>query len=267
MYQNNSHKVKLLIINPHPDDAEFACASTCKQAIELGWEVYEILMTSDEYGTTRKEFKGERIKRIRKHEMREAVKVYGVNPDGTPKINLIWFGEIDGYLPFNRKVFLKLKRIILRINPDIVIGPDSFFSMDLHPDHEHAGWLVYLAIKSIKPSLRPTLLLYLSFNPNLYIPIKDLSIQLEAWSKHVSQTSPLGLKILKPLRLIYYLLRMRKIGPVFAEGFRKVNFTENENKIRTFKHEFLYTFIVKRMSGPPKERYLPTPTELGLNIK
>ncbi|MHA1714106.1 MAG: PIG-L deacetylase family protein, partial [Promethearchaeota archaeon] len=172
--------IRLLIINPHPDDAEFTCASTCKQAVDLGWDVHEILMTSDEYGTTRDEFKGERIKRIRIHEMIEAAKVYGVNEDGTPKIKLIWFGEIDGHLRFTRSVFLKLKKMIQDFKPRIVIAPDSFFSMDLHPDHLKTGWLAYIAIKSIPPPERPVLLLYHSFKTDFYIPIKDLSIQVHA---------------------------------------------------------------------------------------
>ncbi len=256
--------MRLLIINPHPDDAEFTCASTCQQAVELGWDVREILMTSDEYGTERDDFKGNKIKRIRIHEMEEAAKVYGINPDGTPKIKLIWFGEIDGYLPFNRDVFQRLKKKILEINPDIIIGPDSFFSLDLHSDHKHTGWLVYLAVKSIEQPKRPMLLLYHSFNANFYIPIKDLSIFIKAWSKHESQTSPLSNKLFRPLRKLFYVLRKRRAGPVMAEGYRKVSFNKNENQIRKLRHKIMYYFVAKKLSGPSPERYLPNPKELGL---
>lgn len=256
--------MKLLFVNAHPDDAEFTCASTCQQAIDLGWDVYEILMTTDEYGVTRDDFKGKRIKRIRKREMEEAAKVYGVNLDGSPKIKLIWLGEIDGYLPFNRDVFQKLKQKMLEIKPDIVIGPDSFFSMDLHSDHNHTGWLVYLVVKSIQAKKRPTLLLYHSYNTNFYIPIKDITIQIKAWSKHRSQTSPLSNKFLLPLRKFFYLLRKRKTGATIAEGFRKANFIKNENQIEKFHHRILYCFVSKNFSGPPQERYFPTPKELGI---
>jgi LmbE family N-acetylglucosaminyl deacetylase len=118
--------MRLLIVNAHPDDTEFTCASTIKKCIDLGWEIFEILMTCDEYGTSRDDFKGYRIRKIRKHEMEEAAKVYGVNEDGKPKIKLIWFGEIDGYLPFNKKIFEKLKLKIKEINPDIK-SADAFF--------------------------------------------------------------------------------------------------------------------------------------------
>ncbi|MBD3350158.1 MAG: hypothetical protein GF364_01575 [Candidatus Lokiarchaeota archaeon] len=254
--------MRVLLVNAHPDDVEFTCASTCKQMVDLGWEVYEILMTSDEYGTVRDDFKGERIRRIRKNEMVEAAKVYGINEDGTPKIKLIWFGEIDGHLRFNREVFLRLKNMVIDINPDIIIGPDSFYSMDLHPDHKHTGWLIYLLVQSLEPKKRPTLLLYHSFNTNFYIEIKNIKIQVEAWSKHRSQTRPIFNKILVPLRRLFYFLRRIKTGPIIAEGFRKVDFSREENLIKNTLHKIVYYIFATEMDGP--DRYHPTPEELGL---
>ncbi|MHA1791841.1 MAG: PIG-L deacetylase family protein, partial [Promethearchaeota archaeon] len=199
--------MKVLIINPHPDDAEFTCASTCQQAVSLGWDVTEILMTSDEYGTKIDSFKGERIRRIRMNEMLEAAKVYGIRDDGNPKIKLIWFGEIDGHLRFNTDVYSRLQALVLEIAPDIVIAPDAFFSMDYHPDHVHAGWLVYIIIKNLSPAKRPILLLYHSFHNNFFISMNDLMISVKAWSKHRSQTTPLGNKILSQLRKVFYFFR------------------------------------------------------------
>ncbi len=256
--------MKLLFVNPHPDDAEFTSASTCKQAIDLGWDVYQLLMTTDEYGTNRNEFKGKRIKRIRKHEMEEAAKVYGINPDGTLKVKLLWFGEIDGYLPFNRNVYLRLKKIILDINPEIVIGPDSFFSLDLHPDHKHTGWLIYLVIKSIESEKRPLLLLYHSSNANFYIPIKDLSIYAKTLAKHRSQFTPFSIRILTPLRKIFYNIRRIQTGPVISEGFRRVFFKHGENQIEKLKHKIVYYLVFNTLGGLGDKRYLPTPKDLGL---
>lgn len=256
--------MKLLFVNAHPDDVEFTSASTCIQAIELGWEVTQLLMTTDEYGTSRNDFKGKRIRRIRKHEMEEAAKVYGLKQDGTPKLNLIWFGEIDGHLPFNRDVFLRLKKIILDINPDIVIGPDSFFSLDLHPDHKHTGWLIYIVVKSIEPSNRPKLLLYHSFNANFHIPIKNMNIQVEGWSKHKSQTTPLKNKIIAVLRKIFYNLKRIHTGPVLAESYRRVDFIKGENEIKKIYHRAFYYLMAKMWGEFGGELYTPTPEELGL---
>jgi LmbE family N-acetylglucosaminyl deacetylase len=254
----------VLIINPHPDDAEVTSASTLKKFLDLGWQIYEILMTSDEYGTKQDDFKGKRIKRIRIHEMEEAAKVYGVKADGTPKISLIWFGEIDGFLPFNRKVFDRLREKVQEINPDIVIGPDSFFSLDLHPDHLHTGWLVYLVIKSIRTKNRPKLWLYHSWNTNFYVKIQDISIQSEGWAKHQSQTTPLLDKALVPMRKLYYTFKRIKTGPVIAEGFRKVDFSKEENETHGIFNKILYYVVGIIMKGESPKRYHPTPKELGL---
>ncbi|TFF96668.1 MAG: PIG-L family deacetylase [Promethearchaeota archaeon] len=255
--------MRVIFINAHPDDAEFTCASTKKQAVDLRWEVYEILMTSDEYGTARDDFKGERIRKIRKTEMLEAAKVYGVDSDGKPKINLIWFGEIDGYLRFNREVFSKLKKIVDQIKPHVIIGPDSFYSLDLHPDHKHTGWLIYFLVKSLSPESRPVLLLYHSFQTNFFVKIQNMKIQIEGWARHQSQTSPLQNKILWKFRKIFYFLRRRKTGPAIAEGFRRVNFEEGENNLSKIRHRMLYHFVAKNFSGMIR-RWLPSPRELGL---
>lgn len=256
--------MRLLIVNAHPDDTEFTCASTIKKCVDLGWDVFEILMTCDEYGTSRDDFKGKRIRRIRKHEMEEATKVYGINANGTPKIKLIWFGEIDGYLPFNKIVFEKLKSKVKEINPDIVIGPDSFFSQDLHPDHTHTGWLVYLVVKSIRTQNRPQLWLYQSWNTNFYVKIDNFKIQIEGWAKHKSQTTPLFNKMLGPLRKIYFNAKRIKTGPVIAEGFRKVTFSKNENNIEGIINQIIYRLFACFLRGEKPRRYLPNPKQLGL---
>ena len=256
--------MKLLFINPHPDDTEFTSASICKQAVDLGWDVSQILMTTDEYGTSRNDFKGNRIKRIRKHEMEEAAKVYGVNSDGTSKVKLLWFGEIDGHLPFNRDIYLKLKKLILEIKPDIILGPDSFYSLDLHPDHKHTGWLIYLIIKSIGPSKRPTLLLYHSSKCNIFIPIKDPLIHEKTLMKHKSQFTPFFIKISTPLRKLFYIIRKVKTGNVISEGFRKAYFKPGENSIKKLRYQIVYYFVVIFLGGFGEKRYTPTPQELGL---
>ena len=172
---------------------------------------------------------------------------------------------IDGHLPFNRNVFLRLKKKILEIKPDIVIGPDSFYSLDLHNDHKHTIWLIYLIIKSLAPSERPMLLLYHSFNTNFYIQFKDISIQVKASAKQRSQITPLKNKILTVLRKIfYYFINRKKTGAVLAEGFRRVNFSKNENQIKKLRHKMLYYYVAKNISDLPRKHYISALKELGL---
>lgn len=259
--------MRILFVNAHPDDVEFTCASTCKQAIDLGWDVWQVLMTTDEYGTSRNDFKGKRIRAIRKHEMEDAAKVYGVKEDGSSKLNLIWFGDIDANLRFNRLVFKRLKELIITIHPDVIFAPDGFFTLDEHPDHKRTGWLVHLIIKSLKPSARPLLLLYHSTKTNFYIPIKHLKIQISAWEKHRSQATPFFNKIIFPLRKVFYTFKKIKSGPKKCEGFRKIYFIENENTIKKLRHKILYYLIANTFSGFSEKLCIPSPIELGLNPK
>lgn len=258
--------MKLAIVNAHPDDAEFTCAATIKQAIDLGWDVLEILMTSDEYGTTRDEFKGKRIKRIRVREMEEAAKVYGVHPDGKPKITLDWFGAIDGHLPFTRAVLDRLRGKLEAFGPDVIIGPDAFFSMDLHPDHVRTGWLVYLAARDMHAGRqrRPLVLLYHTTRPDFFVPFPaSLAwIQVEAWAKHRSQTSPLAVKVLRHARRVFYCLRRTRTGRVLGEGFRRATFRPGENTVSSAHHLALHHIFAGGESITT--RYTPSPAELGI---
>jgi LmbE family N-acetylglucosaminyl deacetylase len=256
--------MRILVVCPHPDDAEFTCAGTCQEAVRLGWDVHELLMTSDEYGTPRNEFKGKRIKRIRMAEMVAAAKEYGTNPDGSPRIHLHWFGEIDGYLPFNQAVLDRLYSFITELRPRVVLAPDSFFTMDYHNDHMRTGWLAYVAIKAMHAEQRPMLLLYHSTANDYYIPIRDLEIQTRAWPRHRSQTTPLNNKILGKLRVLLYILRRRKTGVALAEGFRRAKFEQGENELVGLIHKAWRCFFTRTNNGFPREYYLPSPEALGL---
>jgi len=257
--------MKIMFIAPHPDDVEFTSASACKQAVDLGWTVHEMLMTSDEYGTHRDEFKGKRIKRIRMHEMEEAAKAYGINSDGTPRIQLTWFGEIDGHLPFTKAVLSRIKHEILDFKPRILFAPDSFFTLDFHPDHLHTGWLVYLAVKSMPAHDRPVLLLYHSFKNDVYIPVENSAFLGVAWSKHTSQTTPLRNKIGTLGRVLFFNLRRYKTGPAIAEGYRHARFTPGENIISNFWRRVVYYVLAKlNLNASPGELYQPSPDALGL---
>jgi LmbE family N-acetylglucosaminyl deacetylase len=256
--------MRVLFVGPHPDDIEFACAGTCQEAVRLGWDVHELLMTSDEYGTPRNEFKGRRIKRIRMHEMAEAAKVYGMAPDGSLKIRLHWFGEIDGHLPFTRAVLGRLEAVIREIDPDVIFGPDSFFTMDYHPDHMRTGWLLYLAVKDLPAGHRPLLFLYHSTKNDFFLPITGLGIQVAAWSKHRSQTTPLNNKVLGRARTLFYAWRLRKTAGCLAEGFRRATFAPGENAHHGLGQAIFHSLFYRLNRGFPPEYYMPDPASLGL---
>ena len=74
--------MKILFIAPHPDDLEFACGSTAAELVKSGHEVHELCITAGEYGIEDDEFKGERISKIRRRELRRSGKILGLKKIG-----------------------------------------------------------------------------------------------------------------------------------------------------------------------------------------
>lgn len=95
-------KVKILFFSPHADDLEFGASLPCMQALKLGNDVVEVLMTNCEYGTSCVEFKGNRLKRIRMRELEKAAKIYEIQARNELKI--VKLGFIDGFLPWTKNL-------------------------------------------------------------------------------------------------------------------------------------------------------------------
>jgi LmbE family N-acetylglucosaminyl deacetylase len=246
--------MRVLFLCAHADDAEFCCGNTEIRLKKKGHELIIACMTGDEYGTTRDEFKGKRISRIRLREMERAAKNLGAKLD--------WIGYIDGYLPFNHQTFNKLKKYIQNIKPDIIFAPEPLFTLDFHTDHVTTGKLIYIALKQMK---HPPLLLYFhTFKPNYYIPCTEHTESLKTLSCHISQgmarkTTHLGQRFYQLL----YSLKTR--GSWFGEGYRIVRFKSGESSFSPIR-KFLYYFskTYNNVSLPGRDHYRPTPKELGL---
>lgn len=229
---------RVLFFAPHADDIEAFCPSTCKNAVARGFEVHEILTNSDEYGTLKKEFRGRRIARIRRSEMKNAAKMYGVHQDETSKIILHWLHYIDGFVPFDQDSVAQFRRLIEKIQPSIIFGPDPFFPIDLHTDHINTGRNFYYAIKSIPEKNRPKhLFFYQSYFPNTQFPYSSGKFVLSVRAKHRSQAPPILWKIFTIMDKL-----SKRIGPKPAykgDHFRKVQISNEINQINKNKWSIL----------------------------
>lgn len=114
-------KLDVLAIGAHPDDVELSCGGTIIKLVNQGRAVGLVDLTEGELGT-----RGSR--EIRAAEAAEAARHMGV----AVRENLsLPDGNIEN-TPANRE---KLIRLIRRYRPDLLIIP---YSIDRHPDHEHA---------------------------------------------------------------------------------------------------------------------------------
>ncbi|WP_457559239.1 PIG-L deacetylase family protein [Candidatus Harpocratesius sp.] len=222
---------KVLIICPHPDDAEAFASQLCMQAVQAKWEVHQVLATCDEYGTPINKFKGQRIKRIRYLEMLKAQRLYGVDKNGKYIMQLHWMNYIDGFVPQTKSAVFRLKVFIQKIKPDIIIGPDPFIYYDSHVDHIAVGKNYYLALRSLVSLERPRLMLYFqTLMPDFFLPKLHYKRVNLVRSAHLSQWTPRMVKIIEKFNFIVQIGVILKHGYVRkVEGYRLVTFNSSHN--------------------------------------
>ncbi len=121
---------KMVVIAPHPDDAEASCGGLIANAVSAGDSVVILTMTGGELGIGGKS--KEEARALRAVEATNAASVLGATVE--------FFGAIDGSLAVDSASTTNLTEFLLRINPDIVLAP---WPLDVHPDHQASGLLAW----------------------------------------------------------------------------------------------------------------------------
>jgi len=263
-------KPKVLFVNPHPDDGEAFCPNFCIQSVRFGWEVHQLLATCDEYGTPRAEFKGKRIQQIRRSEMVKAANAYGKNLNGNSFVKLHWMNYIDGYVPHNKKAIRRLQKFILKLNPDVIVGPDPFIYMDGHVDHMAVGKNYYFALKWMNPNQRPKKMFFFqSLMPDFFLPIfsEDKNNIKKARLAHISQWNSFEIKLLEFFPQFLQLHLKLKNGYIKKmEGYRSVKFGSKDHIPRRLA-KLLFVIFRDRPIGCEEGRLLPMPEHFGLKME
>jgi len=122
----------LVVIAPHPDDAEASCGGLMINASTSGHDVIVLSMTAGEIGVGGKT--QEEARALRTIEARRAAGVVGAR--------LELFGAVDGSLVADAAAAEKLTSLLARLHPDVVAAP---WPLDVHPDHQAAGMLAWRA--------------------------------------------------------------------------------------------------------------------------
>lgn len=266
------------IVVPHPDDFEILVAHTAIALFSANYQVYEILMSGGEYGianrfkSTGQRIKGIKLYKIRLKENESAKTIYGTFADGMLHVISLRMDYIDGFIPFSKRAVNRLKNLLEFLHPTFVVGPDPYFSTDLHPDHLATARTTFFAVKEMQQSLRPRFLFfYQSFKTNFGIPTQSWMMIANANNAHRSQMVPIQIKIFIFLlkRLIFPYRRNRAILRRFdvRQFDLSMNWTEH---LSSFRDYILYaiTNIAKKMGfAASASLYFPTPQELGLNTE
>ena len=137
MAETEEELKRVLVVGAHPDDPDVGAAGTVALWVQQGKEVYYLLVTNGDKGSSDPAMTSEKLIAIRRAEQERAAAKLGVK-------EVIWLGYRDGELEHSLALRKDITHIIRQYRPDIVIthDPTILFVQDRylnHPDHRVTG--------------------------------------------------------------------------------------------------------------------------------
>ena len=179
----------VIFIGAHPDDIELGCGGTVSKHLELGDEVFVLIMTNGEQGN---------------HPSNREECLNSLRTLGLKESNLIFGNFPDGYLPDNRDVVKFVEENLNKLSITKVYTHDP---NDRHQDHRNCSKAVSSAARKI-----PELLLFQGystnavFEPHYFIELSEehLKKKIDALSCYKTQIEKgcINLKFIENLALV-----------------------------------------------------------------
>ena len=226
---------RVLVITPHPNDAEVWCGGTVARWIKEGAEVHYVLCTDGGKGTFDHQVSSQELVVIREAEQREAAKILGVK-------QIVVLGHPDGELEDTDAFRRELVRQIRLVRPDVVLCPEPYRrNLAWHRDHRIAGQVALDAVfpyardhlhlkelweeEGLEPHKTGTVLLWGTEQPDTHMDIGDfLELKIQALAVHRSHMSA------RSESEVANFVKERATGDGagqdydYAEAFRKLTF-------------------------------------------
>jgi len=189
----------VMVVIPHPDDAEISCGGTVAKWTAEGRRVIYVLCTSGDKGSDDPEMTPERLATIREREQQEAARILGVE-------QVIFLRHPDGGLKDTPDFRGELVRLIREHRPGVVMTADPHRKYLWHRDHRITSTVTLDAIfpyardrlyypelmaEGLLPHKVKEVYLWGSEEPNVFIDIgATFDLKMAALSCHVSQVGP-----------------------------------------------------------------------------
>jgi len=187
---------EVMVITPHPDDAEFGVAGTVARWVREGKSVIYVVCTNGDKGTSDTNMKPDELARIREQEQLAAAKLLGVR-------EVIFLRYPDQALEDTPEFRKEIVRLIRMYKPETVVTADPYRRYIWHRDHRITGQVVLDAVfpyardllsypDLLKQGLHPhdvkEVLLWASEDPDYRSDITDtFDIKIAALRCHTSQ--------------------------------------------------------------------------------
>lgn len=215
----DSKPAQVMVVTPHPDDAEFGAAGTVARWTAEGKEVVYVVCSNGAKGTSDPNMKREVLVKLREEEQKAAAKLLGVR-------EVMFLGYEDQGLEDTPEFRKDIVRAIRIFRPETIITADPYRKYIWHRDHRIVGRVTLDAIfpyardhlaypDLLKEGLHPhkvkKVLLWATEDINFRSDItKTFQLKLEALKCHESQVGKLAPGALEK--------RLRERCKTMAEG-------------------------------------------------
>ena len=228
---------RVLVVTPHPDNAEIWCGGTVARWVSQGATVRFVLCTDGGKGTGDPNITSRELAVIREQEQLDAALLLGVS-------DVVMLHHPDGELEDTRDFRKEIVRQIRLLKPDVVICPEPYRkNLAWHRDHRITGQVTLDAVfpaardhlnlvelwrdEGLEPHKTATVLLWGTELADTFVDISDsLDTKIEAVIAHKSQMGDRSPTEVKG----FVQERARAAGATasedmkMAETFRKVSF-------------------------------------------
>ncbi len=226
---------RVLVIFPHPDDADFWCSGTIAKWIGDGATVRYVLCTDGGKGTTDPDISSADLSKIREQEQADAVESLGVQ-------ELVLLHHADGSLEDNDEFRRELVRQIRQVQPDVVLCPEPYRkNLAWHRDHRITGQVTLDAVfpcardhlhfvelwrdEGLEPHKTATILFWGTEQADTSIDISEsLDAKIKAVAAHASQMNGRSPSEIEEFIKERAQLSEGGSGKEFVEEFRKITF-------------------------------------------
>jgi LmbE family N-acetylglucosaminyl deacetylase len=192
-------QIRVMVVTPHPDDAEIGAGGTIASWVKQGREVILVVCTNGDKGSTDPDMTSEMLPQIRHQEQMKAAKILGIS-------EVIFLDYPDGFLEDTPEFRGELVRLIRKHRPDVVMTTDPYRRYIWHRDHRITGIATLDAIypyardrlcypehiaEGLEPHRVKEVYLWGSEELDTYIDVSDtFDIKMAALSCHASQVAP-----------------------------------------------------------------------------
>lgn len=226
---------RVLVVTPHPDDAEIWCGGTIARWIKGGAEVHYVLCTDGGKGIDKPGITSKELSSAREKEQLAAAKILGVK-------NVVMLHHPDGELEDTGDFRKELVRQIRLVRPDVVLTTEPYrMNLSWHRDHRITGQVTIDAVfpyardhlhfmdlwekEGLEPHKTGTVLFWGTERPDTFIDIAEAMEQkIESVKAHRSQMADRS-----EAEIVGFITQRAEEagapnGCQYAEAFRKVSF-------------------------------------------